>query len=205
MKTDMREVVRHLVDEDRRGGLALDAGLREISRPERMQLLGGEFLERARIGAASAARGARANHARQHGDVGQLHGAFDARVRRQDLLDERGAGARQAHHEYRIRRRIAEASALCEEFRREQALRTLDVRVVLVGVVANHLPSQVVALTIVLERLGVLARVFERLAERELEMKPVVGRQRGARRAARALLWVCAGENRNVLRFARLQ
>ena len=88
---DVREVVRHLVDEERRRRFALDARLREIPLAERAQLVRGELLERARIGGAVRARGARADHARQHRDVGQLHGAFDLRVRGEDLLDERAS------------------------------------------------------------------------------------------------------------------
>ena len=58
--------------------------------------------ERARIRGAVGARRPPADDARDHRDVRQLLRALDLRMRGEDLLDERGARARQPHHEDRI-------------------------------------------------------------------------------------------------------
>jgi hypothetical protein len=76
-EADVRKVVRHLVDEHRRRGLALYSRLRNVPFAERTQLIGREFLERARVCGAGIARGPGANDAREHRNVRQFHGAFD--------------------------------------------------------------------------------------------------------------------------------
>ena len=52
---DVREVVRHLVDEERRAGLAMDARALEVVLAERAQLVGVERRQRVVVGAASRA------------------------------------------------------------------------------------------------------------------------------------------------------
>ena len=97
----MPEVVRHLVDEVRPVA-AIDARAGEVFFAELAEILGAESREDARV-----ARLLRfGTEATQPADdllhVGQFLRAFDLRVRGQDLLDQRRAGARQPDDEDRI-------------------------------------------------------------------------------------------------------
>src|SRR5687768_1434126 len=101
-------------------------------------------------------------------------------MRSQNLLDERGAGTWQPNDEDGIGRGASEARALFEKLTREQSFRTLDVRGILPAVVTDHFPPQAIALEVMLERLCIVAAVFECLAERELEMESIIGRELAA-------------------------
>ncbi len=70
-------------------------------------------------------------------NVGQLHGPFDPRVARQDLLDQRGARAWQADDEDRVRVGSALVCMCGEELAREQRPRPRQVLLPLRGVVVN--------------------------------------------------------------------
>src|SRR5262249_49572755 len=113
--------------------------------------------------------------------VRQLHRALDERMARQDLLDERRAGARQADDENRIRRWAANARASCEEIASEHFLRAAHVLAQFGSFVANSAAAAIVALRVVLERRGIVARVLERLAHREVEVIAVLVDEIGAR------------------------
>src|SRR3990170_1569790 len=92
----------------------------------------------------------------------------------EDLLDQSRACARQAEDEDRIGRRVAPGAALGEEFGREHRDRGVDLRGNRIRVVAELLLAQRVAGGEVAEaRLG-LAAVAVSLAEREVEVQPVV-------------------------------
>jgi hypothetical protein len=95
---NMNPVVGHLVDEQGPRGVALDARGVQIALAHRAQILARELCQTRRI----------IGHlARELGDIGQFAGALDLAVAGQDLLDQRGAGARHADHEDRIGRRAA--------------------------------------------------------------------------------------------------
>src|SRR4029077_20259613 len=101
-------------------------------------------------------------------DVRQLHGAFDARVAGEDLLEQRGPRARQADDEDRSATRIAAAGVRGKEFQikedadaRAAALEAFDVE-------GGIEPAQRVAPRVVFEGPGVFLPVLERLAERKV-------------------------------------
>src|SRR6185436_2736936 len=104
----------------------------------------------------------------------QFLGALHQRVRGQDLFDQRGAGTRQADYEDGIGRREPRRRPLREELPCEHPLRARYVARGLLGVVAHQLAAQRVAARVLIERRRVFAHVFERLAEREMEMEAVV-------------------------------
>ena len=112
----MPEVVRHLVDEERLAG-AVDPGVGEIflAQPQKLR---GASAPPGRPDSADCRSGLAAlQFVHDALDVGQLLRALDLRMRRQDLLEQRRARARQADDEDRIRRAVAPARAAREEVR----------------------------------------------------------------------------------------
>ena len=172
-QADVHEVVRHLVDEERPAELAMDARALEVLRTERAQLIGAHARERVVIGAHTAAR-ARAERARDRDDLGQLHRAFDGRVAGEDLLDQRRAGARQPDDEDRIGRIRAHAFARAEEIGRVLLAHARKTRAGVVRAVRHLREAQPVAVRIVRERARVVLAIFQRLAERERDVQPVL-------------------------------
>src|SRR5579863_6820365 len=177
-ESDIKPVVRHLVDEERRTALAVRASALEVALAELAQARGWERREGCQELGISATLAD--DLARDERQIRQLHGALDLRVAGEYLLDERRAGARQADHEDRVRIRRAASGALSKELRREQLSCAAYVPRILVRIVGMYLPPQAVALLVATERFAVLAAVLERLAECELEMQPVIIAQIGA-------------------------
>ena len=101
-QAEMQEVVRHLVDEQRCGSLALDTRVLEIAFAEFAQGIGVEAEHHVVVWHRLAGVALAAQVTRDRGDLGQLHRAFDGRMAGQDLLDQGRAGARQADDEDRI-------------------------------------------------------------------------------------------------------
>ena len=104
----------------------------------------------------------------------QLHRALDQGVARQDLLEQRRAGPRQADDEDWVGGLGAGTGALGEELARAHLHALLDVGGRGLRIVGMELQAQRVAACIVRERLLVQRPVLERLAERELEVQPRV-------------------------------
>ena len=118
-QTQMRIVVRHLVDEVRGAALAVDTRAFKVLIAQGAPLLRAERGQHARVGFAIGRFGTSRKPARHRDDVGELHRPFDLRMAGQDLLDERRPGARQTDDEYRRGRRIASTRAGVDEFRGE--------------------------------------------------------------------------------------
>jgi hypothetical protein len=91
-QAEVAEVVGHLVDEVRLAA-AIRGGVREIFLPERTQLLGCELGEHRRVARLEVAALPALQLLHQARNVRQLRGAFHARVRGEDLLDEGRPGA----------------------------------------------------------------------------------------------------------------
>jgi hypothetical protein len=91
-------------------------------------------------------------------------------VARQELFDQRRAGARQADDKDRVGGVEAGVRAAGEEVARKQRLRTPQVVARLLGVVDRGFATQLIAQAIVLEGRRVIVLIFQRLAEREVEM-----------------------------------
>ena len=181
----VREVVRQLVDEERRRALALDPRAAQVLLAEGAALSGIERGEQVDVATRLLRHRARAELARDGHEIRQLHRALDGRVAGEDLLKQRRAGSRQADDEDRVRCRAAEAAARREEIRAQYAPRVRQARRVVVGVVADVLAAQPVTFGVMRERVLVLSRVLERLGEREMEMEAVVRRKlRALERAA---------------------
>src|SRR6185369_3686891 len=106
---------------------------------------------------------------------------LDLRVARQDLLEQRRARARQANDENRIGGTRTLPRARREELRREQRLHAPHLLGIPIRVVTDTLASQAVAFFVVLERLRELPGILERLAEREMKVKAILGRELAAR------------------------
>ena len=109
---------------------------------------------------------------REPPDVGQLGRAFDLRMARQDLLEQRRARARQPEDEDRRAVRIARAGEGREELRRidldEPVVHQLGLHRVVVHLGALPL----VPLAVKIPGALVVAAVLEGLAEREQEVDP---------------------------------
>ena len=117
---DVRPVVRQLVDEVGRVGLALDAGLLQVTLAEFAQGVGFQRLEHLGVLRDFRAPVAAAQFLDDADDVRQFHRAFDRRMARQDLLDQRRPRTRQPHDEDRVGRRAPHAAARRKELGREQ-------------------------------------------------------------------------------------
>ena len=104
-------------------------------------------------------------------------------VARQDLLDQRRAGARQADDEDRIGRLRSRGRArAAKNSRREHGVERRTWSVVSSASYGTASWRSAVALGVVVEGLRVLRRVLERLAEREVEVEAVLGREVVARK-----------------------
>ncbi len=169
----VREVVRHLVDEVGRRRFALHPRLLEITRAQGGEL--GRAHGREHLGVLRFLRLAApaAKLASDADDVRQLHGALDLAVRREDLLEQGRARARQADDEDRVRPRIAETGALREKFFCKQSLGARHRGRVLVRVIADQALADAVALRVMAEGRFPFAGVFQRLADRKVEMEAV--------------------------------
>ena len=88
-QADMQKIVRHLVNEERCGALALNARLRKVTLTEPAQLIVAQGLQTSRVAVPIATAWAPGQLARKGGDIGQLHRAFDLRMTRENLLDQR--------------------------------------------------------------------------------------------------------------------
>ena len=182
----MQEVVRHLVDEQRRAGLALYAGAIQILPAELGESLHGQFrqhivIARGRLGAATQ----RAGH---RDDLRQFHGAFNRGMARENLFEQGRTGTRQTDDEDRIGRWVAAARAFGEELARVDLLRFCDPRAGVAGAVGHGLQAQGVAGSVMRKRIGVVRAIFERFAEREIEMEAMLrGKLIGGKIVAREL------------------
>ena len=100
---DVQEVVRHLVDEERAIGLAVDARLCDEPLAELAQPRGIQRGEHVGVGADRLRVRLAAQLARHRHDLGQFHRAFDRGVAGEDLFEQGRARARQADDEDRVR------------------------------------------------------------------------------------------------------
>ena len=178
----MIEVGRHLVDKARPAEYAGRTGLREVAVAEGGQLRAVELRDRRRVGRRLAGALQRAELQGEARDVRKLPRAFHLRMAGENLLEERGAGARQSDDEDRVRCGVAGTGPRRKELRRVQGARALHEAREAVGVVVHHRAPQCVAARIVLEGGGKDPLVLERLAEGELEVQAAVVFQVDARR-----------------------
>ena len=173
----MAEIVRHLVDEMRLAGpIGLRVGEVFLAQPEKL------FRRHVRehAGIARLVELAPLQFGHDVLDVGQLVGAFDLGMRRQNLFQQRRAGPRQADDENRIAAFRSPTGATFEK--RARADFDLPVRVRfddLRAILAFRALERVAAIVIGPGLRGVAA-IFERLAQCKTEMIAV--RQRCRRR-----------------------
>src|SRR5262249_40929711 len=116
-QADVPEVVRHLVDEERLAG-AEHLRVREVLLAVAAQIFERQLVEHVRIARRLAQLLSAVEPMDETRNIRELHRALDLRVRRQDLLEQRRAGARQADDEDRVRRLTSPAATLPEEIRR---------------------------------------------------------------------------------------
>ena len=157
--------------------LALDARALEVLLTQLAALRGTQIRQRLGVGGLSFFARAALEGARDRHQVGQFHSPFDCRVARQNLLQQRRAGARQADDENRIGRLCAKARALREEGMIEQRPGTAHQLAQLVGFIGHLGAAPPIALRVVFNRCGIVAGVLQRFAERELEKAPILIRQ----------------------------
>ena len=93
-KADVGKIVRHFVDEKRPGEPAMDVRAREVPVAQRLDRVRPKLRQHLWIGRGIVPFHFPAKPPRDRNDVGQLHRAFDLRVASQNLLDQRGPGAR---------------------------------------------------------------------------------------------------------------
>ena len=103
---------------------------------------------------------------------------------RQDLLDERGTGARQADDEDRIRGVAAASRALVEEWPGIDLTHAPDTCGDVLGFVEGRRLAQRVSGQVVAERRCILARILQRLAQGEIEVVTVLIAEIRARQLA---------------------
>ena len=99
----------------------------------------------------------------------------------QDLLYQRRSRARHADDEHRCRRRIARATPVAHQFRGEHRADPLDQAQRHRFVISDAPALQRIACKEVMKRPFVLADILQRLAQREVQMYPVIQRQRHRR------------------------
>src|ERR1700722_12270245 len=92
----------------------------------------------------------------------------------ENLYDQGGAGTRQSHDEDRIRRRAACAFAFAENLRREERLRASQMIAGCLRIEGDPSFAQGIAFLVVPERLGKITFVFQRFAEREVQMPAIL-------------------------------
>ena len=112
--------------------------------------------------------------------MSEFLGALDLGVRSQDLLDESGAGARQAEDENGIRIRHAPLLPCCEEFRRAHLRRQPGLGLCDLGQVANLGVLEGVAALIERPRFFISTLILQCFAQREAQVVSVY--QAGGRR-----------------------
>ena len=168
------EIVRQLVDEARPRRLALRPRAIEIIAPQRRhrrRVERGERFEIARVGIARPGFGERPRQRRQ---IGQFRGTFDAAVAGEDLLDQRRSRSRQTDDEDRVGGAIAPAAPRGEEVGRQDAGGGGDMIAVAVGIPAHLGAAAGVGAGVMIEGGGMVGRVLQRLAEREMQVEAVV-------------------------------
>ena len=106
-------------------------------------------------------------------DVGELLGALDLGMRRQDLLEQGGARARQAQDEDRVGPGVAPALSRPEEAGIADLLLQTGVGLHDRRGIAAGLAAQAVAVIVPVPGAGEVAAVLQRLAEGEAEVGPV--------------------------------
>ena len=151
---DVQEIVRHLVDEVRAAGLALDPRALDVLLAELAQALPRSLppAPRRRRRSSSEAASVRSSLAMPM-ISGSSRRPFHGRMAGQDLLEQRRAGARHADDEDRIRRIAAGAGALAKKSRVNVALQAPMRARVQVGVIADgrrgaaHCPSRSARMT----------------------------------------------------------
>ena len=178
-QTDVAEIIGQLVGEVR-PSRAQRRRLLEIAPAERGELREGCPADRFRI-AIPARR--QIIELRHHGeDILQLHGALHLRVTRQDLLEQRRAGARQADDEDRRGTWVAAAAVRRKEAGIEECANARAAPLEHPDVERLVETAQGVALSVVHEGLRVRRALLEGLAERKLQLRlvgplPLVARQ----------------------------
>src|SRR6516162_2432430 len=150
-QADVPEVVRHLVDEEGLAG-TIDARAGKVFLAELAEILRRERREHARVARIIllGAEAPQAAHDLLH--VRQLLGAFDLRVRGQDLLEQRRARARKPDDEDGLAARMAPTRAAGEELRGTDPDLLLRVAFDQLGPVAAFGALELVTQPVVVER-----------------------------------------------------
>ena len=161
-------VVRQLVDEERPVCASLDRRSFQILLAQCPPLRFGQIEDALRIIAGAP---------RQEGNVGQLGRALDQAVRRQNLFEQRRPGARHADDEDRIGR-FASAASFVQRFRREHGDAAVDRPSRLVHRIGLQLQPKRVAARIMVEGVVEASGIVHRLAQRKLQVQPVLVAQR---------------------------
>ena len=146
-ESDVRKVVRHLVDEKRRCAFPVNARALEVPLTQFTAFRGAQIHQRLRIRDLRIAAHPAAEVAGNRHHVGQFHCPFDRRMAGQNLLEQRRSGARQADDEDRIARLRSEARALREESSIEQRLGAAHEIGQLVGIIGNLGAALPIAIT----------------------------------------------------------
>ena len=107
-------IVRHLVNEAGRAFGAVHLCGAKVFLAQRLQVRGPQFPDR--FGVVHAIGTIEIERTRHVAHVGQFGGSLDLTVTGQDLLDQRGAGTGQTHHEYGCGIEMALAAVLGQKF-----------------------------------------------------------------------------------------
>ncbi len=174
-QADVQEVVRHLVDEKRRPALAVHPGVVQVLPTQGTQAIGVQRREHVVVGGGAEFGALAAQVVGQGDDLRQLHRALDQRMARQDLFDQGRARAREADDEDGIGRIVAPGLAFGEEIGAEQFDRAPHAGAGVVGAIGKAGAAAGIAALIELEGFGMLARVFQGLAQGELELAVLLG------------------------------
>ena len=111
--------------------------------------------------------------ARQHGDIGKFGCTFNLTVTRENLFDERRSGAWHAEHENRRWVEAALCGAAGKQIGGKHSDAAIDERSYFVGVIRHECTTQSVAGRIMAKRHFIIACIFERLAERKMEVETI--------------------------------
>ena len=104
-------------------------------------------------------------------DVGQFHGALHARVTGEDLLHQRGTGARQADDEDRCGTRVTTAGDPGKERGIKECADARRAVLEMFDVERRIEPPQHIAASVMAKGVGVLLALLKGLAERELHLR----------------------------------
>src|SRR5271166_1102145 len=165
----MPKIVRHLIDEERLAG-PVHARIVQIFFTEPQKVLGRQVREYARVAGTLEVGIASLQFEHHPGNIRQFLRTFDARMRRENLLDERRSGTRQSDDEDRVGALATHTCAAREELARTAL--DLQARVALDGfrpVTAFRFLERIASL-IETERFRVIAAVLEGLAERKAQV-----------------------------------